>query len=127
MQATLEDGWPEAVQGQLVPYAPTHQWAAQLGLEHPMGLALQATGRLVGRRYTDVEGTLETNPSGTRGLLEDYFLLDARLSYVYRPWSATVYMVGKNLTDRRYISTRAPAGIQVRGEREVVGGVSFAF
>jgi Fe(3+) dicitrate transport protein len=126
LRATLEDG-PQASIGNLVPYAPANQWGALVGLEHPVGFAAQATGRVVGRRYTDIAGTVDGNPDGIRGLTDDYFLLDARVAYTYRPWDATFYILGKNLTDTTYISTRAPSGIQARGEREFIGGVSVDF
>jgi outer membrane receptor for monomeric catechols len=126
LRATLEDG-PQASLGNLVPYAPANQWGALVGLEHPVGFSAQATGRVIGRRYTDIAGTVDGNPDGLRGLTDDYFLLDARVAYTYRPWDATFYILGKNLTDTTYISTRAPSGIQARGEREFIGGVSVDF
>ena len=126
LRATLEDG-PQASLGNLVPYAPANQWGALVGLEHPVGFSAQATGRVIGRRYTDIAGTVDGNPDGLRGLTYDYFLLDARVAYTYRPWDATFYILGKNLTDTTYISTRAPSGIQARGEREFIGGVSVDF
>lgn len=126
LRATLEDGPQDSIDN-LIPYAPANQWGALVGLEHPVGFSAQATGRVIGRRYTDIEGTVDGNPDGLRGLTDDYFLLDARIAYTYRPWSSTFYIVGKNLTDTPYISTRAPSGIQARGEREFIGGVRAEF
>lgn len=127
LRATLEQGWQGNLLGNRVPYAPSHQWAAQAALEHPLGLSAQATGRFVGRRFSDLANAAEPSSDGRAGPLPAHFILDARLAYTYLPWEITVSLVGKNLTDTPYIASRRPAGIQPTGWRELLGGVEANF
>lgn len=107
--------------GNRLPYAPRHILWAQARLAHRVGLSAQASATYVSEQLGDKENTLAPSRDGLVGRLPGYLSLDARLAYTRS--GLTFYVVGKNLTDRQYVSSRAPSGIQPAGFRHVFAGV----
>jgi Fe(3+) dicitrate transport protein len=113
--------------GNRLPYAPEHLLWAQLRFVHRLGFALQLSATYVSNQFADKENTISPSRDGLVGQLPDYFILDGRVAYTYSKPGLTFYIAGKNLTDQKYISSRAPGGIQPAGFRQVFGGVEWVW
>jgi Fe(3+) dicitrate transport protein len=109
--------------GNRLPYAPEHLLWAQIRLAHRTGASLQFSANYVSGQFSDRENTLAPSLDGLIGLIPGYVTLDARVAYTIRPAGLTLYVSGKNLTNQKYISNRAPEGIQPAGFRQIFGGI----
>lgn len=120
-------GWEDDIAGNRLPYAPEHRLSSHLRFVHPMGISAQVGGHFISEQYTDKFETEAASTDGLVGRIDSRFLLDARLAYTFAPLGITAYVAGKNLTDERYIASRAPQGIQPGMFRQVFGGVQGSF
>lgn len=109
--------------GDRLPYAPEHLLWAQLRVAHRSGASLQVSGNYVSSQFADKENTIAPSLDGLVGSIPAYFVLDARVAYTIRRAGVTPYLSAKNLTDERYVSNRAPGGIQPAGFRQIFGGI----
>jgi len=108
--------------GNRVPYAPEHLLTARLMFIHPLGFDAQLGGTFTSAQFTDSENTKLATASGEQGVIGRRLVLDGRVAYTFKPLGVGVYISGKNLTDARYIASRAPAGIQPGMPRQVMLG-----
>jgi len=109
------------------PYTPEHILFAQLRVQHRIGLEGQVSVSYVSSQVVDRDNTIIPTVDGLLGLIPGYALIDARVAYTYARWGLTAFVAGKNLADNRYISSRAPSGIQVGMPRQIFGGLSYAY
>jgi Fe(3+) dicitrate transport protein len=125
VDARFQDGWKASIQGNELPYSPNHRLAGRIGYKHPNGFELQVDGDWLSGQYTDKVETVPANRAGVIGWIDSRFILDAKISYTYKPWGATAFVSGKNLLNDQYIASRAPRGIKPGMFRHVFGGVRF--
>ncbi|MEX2366932.1 MAG: TonB-dependent receptor, partial [Pseudohongiellaceae bacterium] len=139
-----EDHLQSGIKGNRVPEIPLHAATLTFGLEHNAGLHLSATISHFGDFYTDPLNTsvltladedrepvepgdsLEIREPAVLGRVPSHTLVSARLSYAIPDTDITVWLQGRNLTDRLFI-TDLENGIRPGAERTVVGGVRFTF
>jgi len=128
--AVFGDSWKEGIEGNRLPYAPEHMLAGQARFVHDSGLSLQGNVHWMSEQYHDIFNTRDAAIDGTNGVIDGRTLIDARVAFNFRNvvgQDLEVYVMGKNLTDERYIAARAPQGIQPGMFRQILGGVRGTF
>jgi Fe(3+) dicitrate transport protein len=109
--------------GNEFPYAP--EWRAYLAAGVETG---PFSGR-VGVRYVDKQFSDNANSTvltdGSTGVVPSYTVWEASVTYRARP-DLELFAVGRNLTDRNYIASRA-GGIQPGMPRQVYAGLEYQF
>jgi len=137
------DGGP--LDGRRVPEIPRHAGSVTIGFEHPSGWHVSGTVSHFGDFYTDVTNieplTLvdedDLAPLGPGddfsvrepvvvGRVPSHTLLSARVSYRLPGRDTTVWLQGRNLTDKLYVAD-VENGLRPGAERTVVAGVSLRF
>ncbi len=115
--------------GNRLPYAPENTFSFLVGYRRQQGFGAQLDATYVGRQFADNSQTVTPSADGTIGLVPSYTLWNLNADYTvqrerfqFRP-----YVSVKNLTDRIYIASRAPQGIQPGLFRQVNVGVRFSF
>ncbi len=139
-----EDYMNTGIKGNRVPEIPLHAGSLTLGLEHASGWHVSATASHFGKFYTDPLNTraftladedrepiaagdsLALREPSVLGQVPSYTLISARVSYAIPGTDITLWLQGRNLTDKLYISD-LENGIRPGAERTVVGGVNFRF
>lgn len=111
--------------GNRLPYAP--EVMANVGVKYDNGkLKAGVSAKHVGKQFSDFENTKAGNATGTVGELPSYTTLDLNANYQLNK-KTQLYTSVRNLTDEKYISSRAPAGIFPGHERSALVGVKMEF
>lgn len=100
------DAWQSVESGDELPYLPENQFYAGLAL-HKGDFSFDFGGKYTSAMRTVAgQGAFETSQS-----TDAHLILDAALEY---RWVSkhTLFLIGKNLSDERYIAARRPAGIR---------------
>ncbi|MFO7286974.1 MAG: TonB-dependent receptor [Gammaproteobacteria bacterium] len=137
------DGGP--LDGRRVPEIPRHAGSLTIGFEHPSGWHVSGTIGHFGDFYTDVTNieafTLvdedDLAPLGPGddfsvrepvvvGRVPSHTLVSARVSYRLPGRDTTIWLQGRNLTDKLYV-VDVENGLRPGPQRTVVGGVSLRF
>lgn len=115
--------------GYRLPYAPEHSFGVRAGWRHRRGFSLHIDGTRVGDQFGDNRQTVEGSADGTTGLLPSYWVWNVAAGHEFRRerFGVNPFVTVKNLADERYISSRAPLGIQPGMFRQVNAGVKFRF
>jgi Fe(3+) dicitrate transport protein len=115
--------------GNRLPYAPRQTFALLLGLRQRQGFGTQLDMAYVASQFTDNRMTFAPSNDGTIGQLPGYTVwnLNADYEVAREGFSVRPYLAVKNLTDRRYIASRAPQGIQPGMFRQLNIGLRFSF
>jgi Fe(3+) dicitrate transport protein len=115
--------------GNRLPYAPENLFSFIAGYRHPRGLGMQYDVSYVGSQFADNNETVVPNANGEIGLIPTYTIHNLSVDYEHRfeRFSITPYVTVKNLTDRVYISSRAPQGIQPGMFRQANVGLRLRF
>lgn len=140
-RAEFTDG---IVDGNRVPEIPSHAGSLTLGLEHTSGWHVSATLSHFGSFFTDPLNTkeltladedrapvepgdeIEIREPAVLGEVPSHTLLSARASYKIPNMPLTLWIQGRNLTDKLYI-VDLENGIRPGAERTVIGGVQLRF
>lgn len=114
--------------GNRLPYAPERLLALRVGWRG-RGYSVHLDGSRVGSQFGDNLQTLAGSADGTVGLLPAYQVwnLTAGREIARERFSLHPFVAVKNLADARYISSRAPLGIQPGMFRQVNAGVRLRF
>ena len=112
------------VAGNRQPYAPKNTLTAAIGWARG-GLHVEIEAQYVGQQFSDFANTVAPTADGQRGVINDYTLLNATVNYRVNP-AISVFLTGKNLSDRTYIVDRT-RGIQVGQPLLVQAGLKYAF
>ncbi|MBI1955395.1 MAG: TonB-dependent receptor [Acidobacteria bacterium] len=112
-----------------LPYAPENTFSLLFGYRHPLGFGLRVDGTYVGDQFADNNETVATSANGEIGLLPSYMMWNLSVDYEKRQERIAIqpFFTIKNLTDKLYISSRAPQGIQPGLFRQANFGVRFLF
>lgn len=130
--------------GNRVPEIPLHTGSLTVGVEHARGWHISATLSHEGRFFTDPANTgapILANEDGeplgpgdvidlrepiVLGMVPGRTLLSARASYTLAGTDATIWVQGRNLTDKEYISDYSN-GLRPGAPRAVIAGVTVRF
>lgn len=121
-RATFRHG-PNA--GNLLPYAPQHNFNANFDVEHRIGLGGQIAYSFTGPQFTDAANSVAQDVTGIIGRLEPRHIVDATVHYRHKPSGLTFRLTAKNLFDADYIIARRPEGIFPGAFRQIIFGVRW--
>jgi Fe(3+) dicitrate transport protein len=115
--------------GNRLPYAPRQTFAFLMGLRQRQGFGMQLDSAYVASQFADNRQTVVSSADGTVGLVPAYTVWNVNADYeiARERVSMRPYVAVKNLTDRRYIASRAPQGIQPGMFRQLNIGIRFSF
>jgi Fe(3+) dicitrate transport protein len=115
--------------GNRLPYAPENTFSFLAGYRHRRGLGLQLDATYVGSQFSDNNRTIAPTTDGTIGLVPSYTLWNLNADYTIQRERIQLrpYFSVKNLSDRVYIASRAPQGIQPGLFRQVNAGLRIGF
>ncbi len=124
--ARFENGIYE---GNRLPYAPKNLFSFITGYRHPGGLGAQHDLTYVGSQFADNKETYAPSADGEIGLIPSYRIHNLSFDYErsFERFSISPFVTIKNLTNRVYISSRAPQGIQPGLFRQSNFGVRVRF
>ncbi len=126
-EARFGSGWGPGISGNVVPYVPAHTLSGRIDFAHPIGIEAQVSVNYTSAQYADPYNLIEATLDGTGGLIGARAIVNARVAYEYEPWHVTFFGEVRNLFDVRYVSSRAPAGIQPGMTRQAFVGVRLAY
>lgn len=110
-----------------VPEIPSRAGSFTVGMDHMAGWHLSATVSHLGAFYSDIENTRELTSDGEAGKVPSRTLFSARASYkLPTTTDATLWVQGRNLSDKLYISD-VQDGIRPGAPRTVVAGATVRF
>ena len=112
-----------------LPYAPKNSFGLVLGIRQHDGFGFQLDTNRTGDRFGDNNETMMASGDGTIGLFPAYGVINFSADYTIRHerFSFRPYFTVKNLTDAKYIASRAPQGIYPGHARAAIGGIKFSF
>lgn len=124
--ARFENGIYE---GNRLPYAPKNLVSFITGYRHPSGFGAQHDLTYVGSQFSDNKETYTPSANGEIGLIPAYRIHNLSFDYdqSFERFSISPFVTIKNLTNRVYISSRAPQGIQPGLFRQANFGVRVRF
>lgn len=140
-RATFTDG---PVRGNRVPEVPLHAGSITLGVEHRAGWQFSATYSHTSRFFTDpanTTGAALVTEDGDRlgpgdlvdlrepvvlGVVPGRNLISARADYAFSSIPVTLWVQGRNLTDRRYVADYNN-GLRPGAARSFMAGASVRF
>jgi Fe(3+) dicitrate transport protein len=116
-------------EGNRLPYAPDDLFSFIVGYRDLRGFGGQYDFTFVGRQFADNNETAAPNANGEIGLIPSYTLHNVSVDYEHRfeKFLITPFVTIKNLTNRVYISSRAPQGIQPGLFRQANIGIRVRF
>jgi Fe(3+) dicitrate transport protein len=109
-----------------LPYVPMNTFTTALGISK-LGYYFRGEYQYIGKQYSDLINSPNESTDGNRGVVPEIGLINSSMGYKHPEKKWSVFIVGKNLQDREYISGRLPIGIQVGPFRQMNLGVSFEF
>ena len=115
--------------GNRLPYAPEDLFSLVVGFRHPNWFGIQLDGTLVADQFADNRQTVAPSSNGEIGLIPSYKLwnLSFDMERRHERYSIQPFFAIKNLTNKLYISSRAPQGIQPGLFRQANFGVRVRF
>jgi len=115
------DAWEEVIQGDHLPYVPSHQWSTSIGFEHPKYL-IDLSARYSSEMLTQAGRFDDTSVSRT----DDAFTIDIAINYkLSRELSAFANV--NNAFNNIYVVSRRPAGVRPNQPRTVNLGLKANF
>jgi Fe(3+) dicitrate transport protein len=115
------------VKNNSLPYAANVMMWNALGMNLQNGFGLRIAGNYIGPQFTDELNTQSASSNGKIGELKSRYIIDANAFYRIPKTNASLNVSVKNLTDKRYISTRRPEGIRVGLPRLLTAGFEINF
>ena len=115
--------------GNRLPYAPKNTFSFLVGARQPQGFGMQLDSSFVGNQFGDNLNTFAPSFDGTVGRLPGFMLWNLGFDYTYQRerYQIKLYVAIKNLTNKIYISSRAPQGVQLGMFQQVNVGIRFGF
>lgn len=113
--------------GNYLPYVPMHTFIGAIGFRSPKGFYARIEYQYFDKQYSDLQNTKNQSTDGSQGMVPAYGIVNADFGYEMPGGRWSVFVNGKNLEDRVYISGRLPVGIQQGPYRQINIGASFKF
>ena len=112
-----------------LPYAPRTTSSLLVGFRQPGRFGFHLDASYINKQFGDNLNTITPSPDGTIGLWPGYMIWNLGFDYTIQRERLQLkpYFTIKNLTDKIYISSRAPQGIQPGMFRQVNAGIRFTF
>ena len=121
------NGIPVNVKDNALPYSANVMVWNALGMNLQNGFGLRIVGNYIGSQYTDEVNTTTAAANGRIGELKSRYIIDLNTFYRIPKTNANLNISVKNLSNKRYISTRRPEGIRVSLPRLVTAGFEINF
>ena len=97
-----------SVTGNRLPYAPRHLLTAGLGyVNRPVGFDTRVETQCISDMYSDDRNTVQPTPSGQRGIIAGWCVLNAAANQYVKSIKTTFFVTGKNLLDQLFIVDRS--------------------
>jgi Fe(3+) dicitrate transport protein len=110
--------------GNYLPYVPKHTMTLSVGFDSNSGYYGRTEYQYIDKQFSDLDNTKDESFDGNVGVIPKIGLWNASFGYRSKDkWS--VFINGKNLQDRRYVSGRLPIGIHPGPFRQINFGISF--
>ena len=115
--------------GNRLPYAPEDSFSLVVSFRHPNWFGIQLDGTFAGNQFADNRQTVAPSANGEIGLIPSAMLwnLSFDMERSRERYSIQPFFSIKNLTNKLYISSRAPQGIQPGLFRQANVGVRVRF
>lgn len=91
-----------------------------------MGIDARFGVEYVGTQFVDAENTTVESLDGMEGTVPSYTLLTMSINYQPVGSKFSYFLSGYNLADKEYLMSRVD-GMQAGRQRQVFGGVRYAF
>jgi Fe(3+) dicitrate transport protein len=115
------------VKDNALPYSANVMMWNALGMNLQNGFGLRIAGNYIGSQYTDEVNTASASSNGRIGELKSRYIIDVNTFYRIPKTNVNLNISVKNLSNKRYISTRRPEGIRVSLPRLVTAGFEINF
>lgn len=111
--------------GHYLPYVPMHTFIGAIGFKSPRGFYARLEYQYFDKQYSDLQNTKNQSTDGSQGVVPSYGIWNADFGYEAPGGRWSVFINGKNLEDRVYISGRLPVGIQQGPYRQINIGATL--
>jgi Fe(3+) dicitrate transport protein len=115
------------VKNNALPYSANVMMWNALGMNLQNGFGLRIAGNYIGSQFSDELNTASASSNGRIGQLKSRYIIDVNAFYRIPKTNANLNISVKNLSDKRYISTRRPEGIRVGLPRLITAGFEINF
>ncbi|MBI4401314.1 MAG: TonB-dependent receptor [Nitrospirae bacterium] len=93
--------------GNRLPYAPRNMLTAGIAyINRPVGFDARLETQCLSDMFGDDRNTVNPTPSGQRGLIQGWCVLNTAANQHVKPINTTFFLTGKNLLDQLYIVDR---------------------
>lgn len=118
-------GSSATVNGNRLPYAP--ELVANLALNYQTGvLTTRLSATHVSSQFVDAANTVTESDDGRKGVIPAYTSVNLNARYALSK-QTSLFATLRNLTDKKYITSRNPDGIFPGAERNLQVGISHKF
>ena len=118
-------GSSATVNGNRLPYAP--ELVANLALNYQTGaLTTRLSATHVSSQFVDAANTVTESDDGRKGVIPAYTTVNLNARYALSK-QTSLFATLRNLTDKKYITSRNPDGIFPGAERNLQVGISHKF
>lgn len=115
------------VKNNTLPYSANAMMWNAIGMNLQNGIGLRIAGNYIGSQYTDELNSASASANGRIGQIKSRYIIDANVFYRIPKTNANLNISAKNLSNKRYISTRRPEGIRVGLPRILTAGFEINF
>ncbi len=113
--------------GNYLPYVPMNTFIGSIGVKSPKGFYARVEYQYFDKQYSDLQNTKNQSTDGSQGVVPAYGIWNADIGYEIPGGRWSIFLNGKNLEDRVYISGRLPVGIQQGPYRQINVGATLKF
>ncbi|TGL64147.1 TonB-dependent receptor family protein [Leptospira sarikeiensis] len=111
--------------GNYLPYVPMNTFIGAIGFKSPHGFYARVEYQYFDKQYSDLQNTKNQSTDGSQGIVPAYGIWNADFGYEAPGGRWSIFVNGKNLEDRVYISGRLPVGIQQGPYRQINIGATL--
>ncbi|MEI1280016.1 TonB-dependent receptor [Leptospira venezuelensis] len=111
--------------GNYLPYVPMNVFIGAIGVKSPYGFYARVEYQYFDKQYSDLQNTKNQSTDGSQGVVPAYGIWNADFGYEAPGGRWSIFVNGKNLEDRVYISGRLPVGIQQGPYRQINIGATL--
>ena len=109
----------------VLPYSPKLIFNNYISFEMINGFFASLYGNYIGEQFNDNKNTVIPVANGTIGKIDARYIVDAGIGYTASKIGTTFSISVKNLTNKKYITSRNPQGIRLGIDRFISFGVDI--